>query len=100
MWNHRVVKTVYNSPDKSLPPYIYYGIKEVYYDDEGRVFQSTVEAMRVSGDSVEDLKQTLLWMWAALKAPVLDEENIPEEGAKDILGEAEEELDNLVEEKK
>lgn len=59
-WNYRVVHT----GDE-------YGIHEVYYDPTGW----TVEPVPVVADSVEDLRDVLNRMLAALDKPVIEDES-------------------------
>ena len=74
-WNHRVVKRMFEGGESC------FGIHEVYYDENNKVWAISSEPDEVSGDTLDDLKQTLEWMQASLNAPVLDYDKIPEEGA-------------------
>ena len=67
-WNHRVIRTPYNIGEKD--PYYTYGIHEVYYDEDGP-FSWTVEPIKFTGDSVEDIKWSLEKMLECLSKPVL-----------------------------
>lgn len=73
-WNYRVVKksnTGYDNLDE------YYGIHEVYYDDDGKPEMVTVDPVGAAGDTLEELKHDLAYMIAALDMPVLNYEDIP-----------------------
>jgi len=64
-WNHRVVKTVYKDD------YVYYGIREVFYNDDGSISGYTESAVNVMGEEIDDLRQTLEWMLSCLDKSVL-----------------------------
>ena len=63
-WNHRVVKF---SEDED-----YFAICEMYYDEDGNPWAHTEDGVRVSGNSVEELRETLQRMLDCLDKPVLD----------------------------
>lgn len=52
----------------------HYGIYEVYYDDNGDIDGWTETTMEPSGESLDDLKEDMRYMCAALENPVLDYE--------------------------
>jgi hypothetical protein len=64
-WNHRVLR----HKEKSGT---WYGVHEVFYDDDNLPDFTTEEAESVVGESVEELRQTLTWMLESLDHPVLD----------------------------
>jgi len=67
-WNHRIVRQkLENDAGDWLK------ICEVYYDDKGVPWTHTVDAVGVSGETLEELKQTLEWMQKAVTEPILDE---------------------------
>lgn len=59
-WNYRVVER-----DE------YFGIYEVYYDEDGEISTWTVAAVEPRGETVAELKEDLMHMQQALDAPVL-----------------------------
>ena len=65
-WNHRVVR---HSPEEGD---IYYGIHEVYYDDEGNVLFLTESPVEVWGEDVDDLIKGYTNMSKAFDKPVID----------------------------
>lgn len=65
-WNHRVVRRIF--PDGE----ILFGIHEVFYNDDGQPDMVTDDAVRVLGDDIDDLEQTLKWMRKALGQPILE----------------------------
>jgi len=67
-WNHRVMK--HHDCGET-----WYGIHEVFYDEEGKVENCTYDA-DITGESLEDLKRTLEWMLVCLDKPVLDYEDV------------------------
>ena len=73
-WNYRVVRktnTGYDMLDE------YYGIHEVYYDDDGNPEMVTVDPVGIVGDSLLELRQEYVYYLRALLRPVLDYEDIP-----------------------
>ena len=80
-WNHRVIKKeCRNDADETT-----YGIHEVYYNNNGVPTMCTEEPIRLLGDSVKDLKETLERMMKALDNPVLDyDKDFPEQNNPDI----------------
>lgn len=70
-WNHRVMKRTLGDGSE------YYGIHEVFYNDDGSIYAFTKNSMDVFGESVEDLRQTLEWMLKCLEHPILDYDNTP-----------------------
>ena len=50
----------------------YYAIYEVYYNDGGKPYMLTEDAVAVSGESLEDLREGYDQMRQAFGAPVLD----------------------------
>ena len=80
-WNHRIIKREY--PDAI--EVVVYGIYEVYYNDKGVPTMCTEEPMRLWGESVKDLKETLKRMKRCLDEPVLDyDKDFPEQNNPDI----------------
>ena len=76
-WNYRVVHHLMDETD-------YYGIHEVYYDEDGRPQNVTVDPMDVGWEeSVKGVAQTLKWMRKALKQPVLEYEDFAAAGGLD-----------------
>lgn len=71
MWNHRVVRRTAPPITKNGPPYVYYEIHEVYYDEQG-MMGMTQEPINPHGESLEDLKWVLEKMLASLEKPVID----------------------------
>ena len=64
-WNHRVVHQSVGGED-------FYGIHEVFYDDEGKANMVTQEAVGAWGDDIPGLQETLEWMHNALDKPILE----------------------------
>lgn len=65
-WNYRVIRTIDPNGDE------YYGIHEVYYDDEGNPVSCTENSVNPIGESVEDLSHTVIYMMRAFTEPVLE----------------------------
>lgn len=69
-WENRVVKTI--EKIKGVE-HVFYSIHEVYYDDNGIINGWTEEAVRVGGDSIDDIRHTLFLMKKSLERPILTE---------------------------
>ena len=76
-WNYRVLA-------KKLDSEIEFGLYEVYYDDDNNPISCTENACfplayDECGDYIKSLKWTLNKMKIALKKPILDYDNFPNE---------------------
>jgi hypothetical protein len=83
MWNYRIVrkKNTYIDPKNEKERVDYtYSIHEAYYDENGYVGAITREPVEPFGDTVEELRHSLIMMAEAFGQPVLDYNNIPEPG--------------------
>lgn len=65
-WNHRVLKRIDQGETV-------YGIVEAFYDNDGELDAYGEAFEAPSGESVEELRQSLRWMLDSVEAPVLDE---------------------------
>ena len=75
-WNHRVVRRQYTHSDGSIE--YTYTIREVYYDEDGKVDFMTEEPIYPHGESIKDLRWSLEKMKECLEHPVLDYETMKE----------------------
>ncbi len=75
-WNYRVVRKTETGYDKLGE---YYGIHEVYYDDDGKPEMVTVEPVGIVGDDLLELQEEFVHYLRALLKPVLNYEEIPGE---------------------
>jgi hypothetical protein len=75
-WNHRIVVRLQDS----LEPL--YELREIYYRDDGSIEGWSAAPVRVMGDSVKEMKQSLRWMLKAMDKPVLVEKK---QGRKETL---------------
>lgn len=81
MWNHRVIKHKQH-PSRTGTEY-WYGIHEVYYDEDGNPSLYTERPVGVLTEDwgegeeycMENLKETLNWMQDCLSQPILSEED-------------------------
>jgi hypothetical protein len=83
MWNYRVVRKKYVSPDtedKNERVSYTYAIHDVYYDNNGHVGAITQDAVEPFGENIEKLRHTWVMMAEAFGLPILDFESIPEPG--------------------
>ena len=69
-WNYRVVKSKLDNGED------WYGMHEVYYDDEGNINAISEDAINIEGESLKDLGTILEWMSSAMYKPVLNEDEI------------------------
>ena len=76
-WNHRVIEFTQADGSKWL------AIHEVHYDDDGLPFAYAESPADVSGESAEELSQTLEWMRAAIGLPHLAESDFRSEIERD-----------------
>ena len=67
-WSYRIVKT--NVGDVS-----WYGVHEVYYDDEGKPALVSEEAVSLKEETVDDLDFLIGKIKIALKQPILNYED-------------------------
>jgi len=65
-WNHRVMRKKF--PDGRY----WFSIREVYYDEDGKVDGWTVDDIAPGGETVKELRAELKRMLACLNKPVLD----------------------------
>lgn len=65
-WNHRVIKTKDGTED-------WYGIHEVYYDEDGKAYGWTSKPVEVAGNSIHDLRKTLEQMLECLNKEIIDD---------------------------
>lgn len=80
-WNHRVMRHKYASPESGETE-VMLAIHEVYYKDKSRDDRKvtaddvgyTENPVSVTGESIEDLRETLQLMLKALDKPVLEYE--------------------------
>ena len=64
-WNHRVMRREHENSEPT------YGIHEVYYK-QGKADMWTDDPVEVTGDDIQELKQTLERMILALEKPILN----------------------------
>ena len=64
-WNHRVVKKYYDED------YTEYGIREVFYNEDGSIYAYTDNPIETRGESLESLRQFLERCLKALDQPIL-----------------------------
>jgi hypothetical protein len=74
-WNHRVIVRLEGLEQL-------YELHEVYYRDDGSIEGWTAGPVRVMGDSVKEMKQSLRWMLKAMDKPVL---TVKKQGRKEVL---------------
>ena len=72
-WNYRVVRKTETGYDNLGE---YYGIHEVYYDDDGNPEMVTVEPVAIVGDTLLELQWEYAHYLRALLKPVLDYDDI------------------------
>ncbi|HCX88910.1 MAG: hypothetical protein COZ68_06335 [Deltaproteobacteria bacterium CG_4_8_14_3_um_filter_43_13] len=83
MWNYRVVRkrNVYIDPRDQRERVDYtYAIHEAYYDKNGHVGAITQDPVEPFGENIEELRHSWIMMAEAFGQPILDYDNIPEQG--------------------
>lgn len=69
-WNHRVFELQHKDE-------VYFELREVYYDEQGKIIGYTQEACSPLGEDLLELRRDLGLMLGALDKPVLKESDIP-----------------------
>jgi hypothetical protein len=70
-WNYRIVHLDLASPDET-----WMEIREVYYDETGKITSWTAETAGVGGDDLTEIAGVLELMRGALEKPVLKESDL------------------------
>lgn len=78
-WNYRIVRKKYDLSDGRVE--YGYGLYEAFYDDHDKVHAITEAPQEPYGDTVAELRADWLLMAAAFAKPILDFDQIPEDGA-------------------
>ena len=60
-WNYRLVKHDDTPPKSKSGKYVYYGLHEVYYNDDGSIYMYAPDP-DVVGDSIEEIRESLEMM--------------------------------------
>ena len=89
-WNYRVVRRKRTDPDGKV--FEGFAIHEAYYDDAGRVWAITENGSEPYGETLEEMREDFDGMAAALDAPALDYDAVPEPGAENPRDKAYEEM--------
>ena len=72
-WNYRIVRKEG-----------WFGIHEAFYDDNNKLSLVTVEPEAVQAEDETELKEVYDMMAEAFRAPVVNYEDVPEEGAQEM----------------
>lgn len=84
-WNYRIAKRDYKNDAGDIIETGYFFV-EAYYDENGKVIAITENPQAAYGESLKELLENNVMFFEAFKAPVLDYDKIPEDGAnKEIL---------------
>ena len=75
-WNHRVVRRFY--PNTHMDDSMLYEIYEVYYDKDGKINGLTEEPIRISEETVDDLRKTVERLTKCLESPIIDYDTLQE----------------------
>lgn len=70
-WNHRVVRSV-----SAVDGTVAYTIREVFYEDDGKVSGWTADAIEPHGETLDELRQNIARMAECTDRPVLDEDEL------------------------
>ena len=67
-WNYRIVASrIGNDSNDDI-----FGVREVYYDDDGEIQFVTTGRLTIGGETIDDIKQTILLIQEGLNKPVID----------------------------
>jgi len=69
-WNHRVIRKVYENGEEE------YSIREVHYNNAGKIYAYTEEAVDLARETLDGLRQYILWCLKALDDPILEDGKI------------------------
>jgi hypothetical protein len=64
-WNHRVTR-------RELAGEVEYAIREVHYDNSGKIMGWTAAAIPATGETVEEVREALERMLSCTVSPVID----------------------------
>jgi len=59
-----------------------YQVREVFYDETGKIIACSGEAIELVGETLEELQEMLAWFQEALQDPVVLPENLPASSQK------------------
>lgn len=83
-WNYRILRHVDPAPSRMETLYpngiIWYGIHEVYYDEQGTPHSCSVNEMELKGESAVDIAQDMKLMALAFDKPILEYSYFEEKG--------------------
>jgi len=98
-FDYRIVRKTFGERDDSghlieayEPLHVDYGIHEVTYDENGKMIMVTQDAISPYGDTVENLMHHHSQIADAFTKPIVDFDDIPEEGSHNPLDDSLEEL--------
>lgn len=75
-WNHRVVRRTY--PNTHMDDSMLYELYEVYYNSDGTINGITEEPIRISEETVGDLRKTVERLTKCLEQPIIDYHTLQE----------------------
>lgn len=90
-WDYRIIKKEYKN-DEGVVLDASYFIIEAFYDENGKVFMCSQEPEGPAGDTIEEMIHNWCMLAEAFNKPILDFDNIPEDGAVHELDERMKEL--------
>lgn len=90
-WNYRIVRKQYKNDQNEVLSTEYF-IVEAYYDKNGKVCMITQDPKGPYGEDIYELMNNWVILSEAFKNPILDYDNIPEEGAHNEVYERYDEL--------
>lgn len=94
-FDYRIMRRVYRKPASDEILDTQYYIVEATYDENGKVFMASQEPEGPYGGTVSDLMLAWMELIEAFNKPILDYDNIPEEGAVNVI---QEQMDELTDE--
>jgi len=78
-WNYRVILHDVDTLKTGYGFEPWHGIHEVYYNEDELIHAHTVDAIRIDGEDVEEIKTKLNCMMQSLEKPILVESELDKE---------------------
>jgi hypothetical protein len=79
-WNHRIIKhtsKILGRGKNKFRSRAWFGIHEIYYSGKGDIIMYTDEPVRILGDDIEDMKESIKLLSTAFEKPILIDKKLP-----------------------
>jgi len=81
-WDYRVVRKIQKYGEERTQEVVSYQIHEATYDSNGKIIFITEEPIYPCGENVEDMMVNWFCLIEAFSKPIIDYNDIPEEGSE------------------